>query len=182
MQFRKKKYSTAWLPLNWYFCKLHKDLCDFWSIKFFVFTWVYELVESYLERSTTINVWYVAFGYSDRCKNKTLCVEKLSLVLPETPPYVPRQFSRCAVIGNSGDLLKTKFGNEIDEYDVVVRENGAPIQVWINDIIRFYYFGCWLFGSFDHSLFCFLDHYRTTQTLWERRVHFASLTEALLKL
>ncbi|KAL1814555.1 hypothetical protein DCAR_0518713 [Daucus carota subsp. sativus] len=64
----------------------------------------------------------------NRCKNKTLCVEKLSLVLPETPPYVPRQFSRCAVIGNSGDLLKTKFGNEIDEYDVVVRENGAPIQ------------------------------------------------------
>ncbi|XP_074375556.1 sialyltransferase-like protein 2 isoform X2 [Apium graveolens] len=64
----------------------------------------------------------------NRCKNKTLCVEKLSLVLPETPPYVPRQFSRCAVIGNSGDLLKTRFGNEIDEYDVVVRENGAPIQ------------------------------------------------------
>ncbi|KAK1358000.1 CMP-N-acetylneuraminate-beta-galactosamide-alpha-2,3-sialyltransferase 2 [Heracleum sosnowskyi] len=64
----------------------------------------------------------------NRCKNKTLCIEKLSLVLPETPPYVPRQFSRCAVIGNSGDLLKTRFGNEIDEYDVVVRENGAPIQ------------------------------------------------------
>lgn len=55
-------------------------------------------------------------------------MEKLSLVLPETPPYVPRQFGRCAVIGNSGDLLKTKFGKEIDGYDVVLRENGAPIQ------------------------------------------------------
>lgn len=62
------------------------------------------------------------------CENKTLCMEKLSLVLPETPPYVPRQFSRCAVIGNSGDLLKTKFGKEIDGYDAVLRENGAPIQ------------------------------------------------------
>lgn len=58
-------------------------------------------------------------------------MEKLSLVLPETPPYVPRQFGRCAVIGNSGDLLKTRFGKEIDGYDVVLRENGAPIQVWI---------------------------------------------------
>ncbi|KAL8099170.1 hypothetical protein AgCh_031734 [Apium graveolens] len=64
----------------------------------------------------------------NRCKNKTLCMEKLSLVLPETPPYAPRQFDRCAVIGNSGDLLKTRFGNEIDGYDAVLRENGAPIQ------------------------------------------------------
>ncbi|WOH05456.1 hypothetical protein DCAR_0624873 [Daucus carota subsp. sativus] len=64
----------------------------------------------------------------NRCKNKILCVEKLSLVLPETPPYLPHQFDRCAVIGNSGDLLKTRFGDEIDSYDAVLRENGAPIQ------------------------------------------------------
>ncbi|KAK6127778.1 hypothetical protein DH2020_038487 [Rehmannia glutinosa] len=62
------------------------------------------------------------------CENRTLCMEKLSLVLPDRPPYTPRQFGRCAVIGNSGDLLKTKFGKEIDSYDAVVRENGAPIQ------------------------------------------------------
>jgi len=64
----------------------------------------------------------------NKCQNRTLCMEKLSLVLPETSPYVPRQFGRCAVVGNSGDLLKTKFGDEIDSYDVVFRENGAPIQ------------------------------------------------------
>ncbi|GMP34237.1 hypothetical protein CsSME_00007195 [Camellia sinensis var. sinensis] len=67
----------------------------------------------------------------NRCENKTLCMEKLSLVLPEIPPYFPRQFGQCAVVGNSGDLLKTRFGKEIDGYDVVVRENGAPIQVCI---------------------------------------------------
>lgn len=64
----------------------------------------------------------------NRCENKTICMEKLALVLPETPPFVPRQFGRCAVIGNSGDLLKTNFGDEIDGFDAVVRENGAPIQ------------------------------------------------------
>ncbi|XP_021286093.1 sialyltransferase-like protein 2 [Herrania umbratica] len=64
----------------------------------------------------------------NHCKNKALCMEKLSLVLPETPPYVPRQFAQCAVIGNSGDLLKTRFGKEIDSYDVVIRENGAPFE------------------------------------------------------
>lgn len=70
----------------------------------------------------------------NRCENKTLCLEKLSLVLPETPPYVPRKFDRCAVIGNSGDLLKTKFGEEIDGYDVVIRENGAPIQNYTDHV------------------------------------------------
>lgn len=64
----------------------------------------------------------------NRCENKTLCMEKLSLVLLETPPYFPKEFGRCAVIGNSGDLLKTRFGKEIDGYDSVIRENGAPIQ------------------------------------------------------
>lgn len=64
----------------------------------------------------------------NQCENRTLCMEKLSLVLPERPPLFPRQYSRCAVIGNSGDLLKTKFGDEIDSYEAVFRENGAPIQ------------------------------------------------------
>lgn len=64
-------------------------------------------------------------------------MEKLSLVLPETPPYVPHMFGRCAVIGNSGDLLKTKFGMEIDSYDAVVRENGAPIEVKLTAYLEY---------------------------------------------
>ncbi|KAK9748266.1 hypothetical protein RND81_02G046400 [Saponaria officinalis] len=64
----------------------------------------------------------------NNCRNKSLCEEKLSLVLPHTPPYYPRQFHQCAVVGNSADLLKTKFGKEIDSYDAVFRQNGAPIQ------------------------------------------------------
>ncbi|XP_061339054.1 sialyltransferase-like protein 2 isoform X2 [Gastrolobium bilobum] len=72
----------------------------------------------------------------NRCENKTLCMEKLSLVLPETPPYFPRQFGHCAVIGNSGDLLKTKFGKEIDDYDAVIRENGAPTQNYTDYVGR----------------------------------------------
>ncbi|KAI3967925.1 hypothetical protein MKX01_027108 [Papaver californicum] len=67
-------------------------------------------------------------GEDHKCKNMTLCMEKLALVLPERPPFIPHQIGRCAVIGNSGDLLKTKFGKEIDGYDAVIRENGAPIQ------------------------------------------------------
>lgn len=78
---------------------------------------------------TNIFCLKATFLCRNRCENKTLCMEKLSLVLPDIPPFFPRQYDRCAVIGNSGDLLKTKFGKEIDSYDAIFRENGAPIQV-----------------------------------------------------
>ena len=65
----------------------------------------------------------------NNCENKSLCEEKLSLVLPQDPPFLPREYGRCAIVGNSGDLLKMKLGKEIDGYDAVVRNNGAPVAV-----------------------------------------------------
>ncbi|KAL5053134.1 hypothetical protein RYX36_033816 [Vicia faba] len=49
---------------------------------------------------------------------------------------VQLQYGRCAVIGNSGDLLKTKFGKEIEGYDAVLRENGAPVQNYTDYVGR----------------------------------------------
>ncbi|KAG0563027.1 hypothetical protein KC19_9G191300 [Ceratodon purpureus] len=67
-------------------------------------------------------------GHSKMCFNATWCKEKLALVLPRTPPLIPRQHGRCAVVGNSGDLLQDLFGAEIDAYDAVIRMNGASVQ------------------------------------------------------
>lgn len=64
----------------------------------------------------------------NKCQNVTRCKEKLALVLPKVPPFKPRQFGRCAVVGNSGDLLLSKFGKDIDSHDVVIRNNGAPTR------------------------------------------------------
>lgn len=64
----------------------------------------------------------------DKCYNQTLCEEYLSLVLPSKPPFHPRQYETCAVVGNSGDLLKNEFGREIDDHDAVIRENEAPVN------------------------------------------------------
>ncbi|XP_022777012.1 sialyltransferase-like protein 1 [Durio zibethinus] len=63
-----------------------------------------------------------------KCFNRTLCEEHLNLLLPAKPPFHPRQFRTCAVVGNSGDLLKTKFGKEIDSHDAVIRDNEAPVN------------------------------------------------------
>lgn len=50
------------------------------------------------------------------------------MILPSKPPFRPRQFKTCAVVGNSGDLLKTEFGEEIDSHDAVIRDNEAPVN------------------------------------------------------
>lgn len=65
---------------------------------------------------------------ADKCYNRTLCEEHLNLLLPAKPPFRPRQFHTCAVVGNSGDLLKTGFGKEIDSHDAVFRDNEAPVN------------------------------------------------------
>ncbi|XP_059641137.1 sialyltransferase-like protein 1 isoform X1 [Cornus florida] len=64
---------------------------------------------------------------ADKCYNRSLCEEHLNLILPAKPPFHPRQFKTCAVVGNSGDLLKTQFGKEIDSHDAVIRDNEAPV-------------------------------------------------------
>nr|CAJ44461.1 sialyltransferase like protein [Aquilegia formosa x Aquilegia pubescens] len=63
-----------------------------------------------------------------KCYNRSLCEDHLNLILPSKPPFHPRQFGTCAVVGNSGDLLKTEFGEEIDRHDVVIRDNEAPVN------------------------------------------------------
>lgn len=68
------------------------------------------------------------FRGADKCYNRTLCEEHLNVILPAKPPFHPRQFHKCAVVGNSGDLLKTEFGEEIDSHDAVFRDNEAPVN------------------------------------------------------
>ncbi|XP_062516033.1 CMP-N-acetylneuraminate-beta-galactosamide-alpha-2,3-sialyltransferase 1-like isoform X2 [Corticium candelabrum] len=41
-------------------------------------------------------------------------------------PLLRQRWNRCAVVGSSGRLLKTKFGQEIDRHDVIVRINYPP--------------------------------------------------------
>lgn len=85
--------------------------------------------------------WKLLFIYlcccrgADKCYNRSLCEEHLNLLLPAKPPFHPRQFRTCAVVGNSGDLLKTEFGEEIDSHDAVIRDNEAPVNRVILSII-----------------------------------------------
>ncbi|PPS12159.1 hypothetical protein GOBAR_AA08490 [Gossypium barbadense] len=87
---------------------------------------MYDLMSASVKKGTstllkcTISCFYAvdaSLNIRNNCKNKDLCVENLSLVLRDRPPYVPREFDLCAVAGNSGDHLKTRFGKERDSYE-----------------------------------------------------------------
>lgn len=82
----------------------------------------------HLSLSVSVYRCFYLYRGTKKCYNRTLCEEHLNLILPAEPPFHPRQFRKCAVVGNSGDLLKTEFGEEIDSHDAVIRDNEAPVN------------------------------------------------------
>lgn len=55
-------------------------------------------------------------------RRRTLNIShNLHSLLPEVSPMKNRRFKTCAVVGNSGILLDSGCGNEIDSHDFVIR-------------------------------------------------------------
>lgn len=55
-------------------------------------------------------------------RRRTLNIsQNLHSLLPEISPMKSRRFQTCAVVGNSGILLNSGCGKEIDSHDFVIR-------------------------------------------------------------
>ncbi|KAJ8287328.1 hypothetical protein GJAV_G00050280 [Gymnothorax javanicus] len=68
-------------------------------------------------------------------RRRTLNVSRtLHSLLPDVSPMKNRRFRTCAVVGNSGILLKSGCGPEIDEHDFVIRCNLAPLEEFADDV------------------------------------------------
>lgn len=119
---------TAWWVV-WLCCKEDSSIVGFFSSYSFKsissggFIWT-----SNYNCFLWIEIYLSLCRGADKCYNRSLCEEHLNLILPSKPPFHPRQFKTCAVVGNSGDLLKTEFGEEIDSHDAVIRDNEAPVN------------------------------------------------------
>ncbi|KAI8479605.1 hypothetical protein Bbelb_426650 [Branchiostoma belcheri] len=53
---------------------------------------------------------------------------------PESSPFLGKHFRSCAVVGNSGILLDSHCGPQIDSADFVFRSNLAAIEGFENDV------------------------------------------------
>ena len=63
-------------------------------------------------------------------------LEVLNAVLPESDEVGALQLGSCAVVGNSGVLLNSSLGEEIDAHDSVIRFNAAPTKKFEQDVGR----------------------------------------------
>lgn len=57
-------------------------------------------------------------------------------LLPEVSPILNKHYNICAVIGNSGILMESQCGAEIDSADFVFRCNFAPTEAFQKDVGR----------------------------------------------
>ncbi|XP_073787508.1 CMP-N-acetylneuraminate-beta-galactosamide-alpha-2,3-sialyltransferase 2 isoform X3 [Danio rerio] len=67
----------------------------------------------------------------------TKVIQELFTVVPGEGHYSdagPDRCRTCAVVGNSGNLLGTKYGKLIDNHDFVFRMNKAPIKGYEKDV------------------------------------------------
>ena len=55
-------------------------------------------------------------------------------LIPEESPLKDRHFNTCAVVGNSGILLNSSCGQEIDSMDFVIRCNLPQIEGYEKDV------------------------------------------------
>ncbi|KAL6031176.1 hypothetical protein STEG23_009098, partial [Scotinomys teguina] len=68
-------------------------------------------------------------------RRRTLNIShNLHSLLPEVSPMKNRRFKTCAVVGNSGILLDSECGKEIDSHNFVIRCNLAPVVEFAADV------------------------------------------------
>ncbi|XP_028351048.1 alpha-2,8-sialyltransferase 8B isoform X1 [Physeter macrocephalus] len=60
--------------------------------------------------------------------------QNLYELLPRTSPLKNKHFGTCAIVGNSGVLLNSGCGQEIDTHSFVIRCNLAPVQEYARDV------------------------------------------------
>ncbi|XP_051896223.1 alpha-2,8-sialyltransferase 8B [Pristis pectinata] len=76
-----------------------------------------DIIHYILDRDRTLNISYSLYE-----------------LLPRTSPMKNKHFKQCAIVGNSGILLNSGCGQEIDAHEFVIRCNLAPVEEYAQDV------------------------------------------------
>ncbi|XP_076847321.1 alpha-2,8-sialyltransferase 8B [Brachyhypopomus gauderio] len=74
----------------------------------------------------------IHYIFDRRCT--TNISENLYRLLPTVSPMKNQYYKRCAIVGNSGILLNSSCGREIDSHDFIIRCNLAPVEHYVKDV------------------------------------------------
>ncbi|XP_030644296.1 CMP-N-acetylneuraminate-beta-galactosamide-alpha-2,3-sialyltransferase 1-like [Chanos chanos] len=81
--------------------------------------------------------WWQRLQYVTRRANYTKVVKELFQIIPGKDHYLDGGSDRCrvcSVLGNSGNLLGSHYGDQIDSGDCVIRMNKAPTKGYERDV------------------------------------------------
>ncbi|XP_043106856.1 CMP-N-acetylneuraminate-poly-alpha-2,8-sialyltransferase [Puntigrus tetrazona] len=119
------------------------DLSDMgvgWKINATLVTIIRKDVLRFLDAERDVSVIKSNFKPGDTVhyvldRRRTFNVSQtLHTLLPEVSPLKNKTFKTCAVVGNSGVLLKSGCGREIDSHSFVIRCNLAPLEDFADDV------------------------------------------------
>lgn len=81
--------------------------------------------------------WWMMLQPQFKSHNTNEVLEKLFQIVPGENPYRfrdPQQCRRCAVVGNSGNLRGSGYGQEVDSHNFIMRMNQAPTVGFEKDV------------------------------------------------
>ncbi|XP_066290506.1 CMP-N-acetylneuraminate-beta-galactosamide-alpha-2,3-sialyltransferase 2-like isoform X2 [Branchiostoma lanceolatum] len=90
-----------------------------------------------IELPANARKWWMTLVNSKDENPAPLLTALFDLGAPDVDPWATRDLTgclRCAVVGNSGNLRQSNYGEEIDGYDLIFRMNGAPTEGWEKDV------------------------------------------------
>lgn len=116
-------------PDNWTFNKTLSKLIRKNILKFFDPERDISILKGSLKPGDVIHYVF------DR-QSTTNISENLYRLLPTASPMKNQHHRRCAIVGNSGILLNSSCGPEIDSHDFVIRCNLAPVEEFLGDVGR----------------------------------------------
>lgn len=116
------------------------DLGVGWKINATLVSIIRKDILRYLDAERDVSVVKSSFKPGDTIRyvldrRRTFSVSQtLHSLLPEVSPLKNKTFKTCAVVGNSGILLKSGCGKEIDNHSFVIRCNLAPLEGFADDV------------------------------------------------
>uniref|UniRef100_A0A673JV76 ST8 alpha-N-acetyl-neuraminide alpha-2,8-sialyltransferase 2 n=1 Tax=Sinocyclocheilus rhinocerous TaxID=307959 RepID=A0A673JV76_9TELE len=138
--YRKSKVSSSPIPLPGMKSKTSNSFSPEWTFNRTLSNLIRKNILRFLDAERDISILKSTFKPGDVIhyifdrQSTTNISENLYHLLPTVSPMKNQHYKQCAIVGNSGILLNSSCGREIDSHDFVIRCNLAPVEEYATDV------------------------------------------------